>query len=146
MAVAVSGPMAGTYEHSYVNEIRGSCQKGNCYGKLSDYQFFNCCIFDGYYCCVVDRHRFFLCRIAVCKSQGYFTMLSPRLSLTLFTLLFLSPQTRHGRNIVSFYFCLFICGRAKCLSREQCVRSSARVDALCSSCSLQNTSNGDQQL
>ena len=38
--------------------------------------------------------------------------------------------------LVSFYFFLFICGRAKCLSYEQCVGSSARADALCSSCSL----------
>ena len=30
----------------------------------------------------------------------------------LFTLSFLSKQTRHGRNIVSFYFFLFICGSA----------------------------------
>ena len=55
----------------------------------------------------------------------------------LFTLSFLSKQTRHGRNIVSFYFFLFICGHVECLSREQCVGSSARVDALCSSCSPQ---------
>jgi len=48
----------------------------------------------------------------------------------LFTFSFLSKQTRHARNIISFYFFLFICGRAKCLSREQC------VTALCSSCSL----------
>jgi len=64
----------------------------------------------------------------------YFTMLSPRISVILFTLLFLSKQTRHGRNIVSFYFFWFISGRAKCLSREQCVGSSVRVAALCSSC------------
>ena len=44
----------------------------------------------------------------------------------LFTLSFLNKQTRHGRNIVSLYFFLFICGRAKCLSREQCVGSSAK--------------------
>jgi len=44
-------------------------------------------------------------------------------SYYLFTLLFLSKQTRHGRKIVSFYFFLFICGRAKCLSREQSVGS-----------------------
>ena len=50
---------------------------------------------------------------------------------------FLSKQTKHGRNKVSFYFFLFICGCAKCLLREQCVGSSTRVDALCSSCSLQ---------
>ena len=58
-------------------------------------------------------------------------MLSPRLFVTLFTLLFLNKQTEHGRSIVSFSFFLFICCRAKCLSREQCVA------ALCSSCSLQ---------
>jgi len=54
-------------------------------------------------------------------------------SYHLFTLLFLSKQTRHCRNIVSFYFFLFIrvCGRAKCLSSEQCVA------ALHSGCSLQ---------
>ena len=39
-----------------------------------------------------------------------FIMLSSRLS-----------KTRHGRNIISLYFFLFITGRAKCLSREQCV-------------------------
>jgi hypothetical protein len=57
-------------------------------------------------------------------------------SYYLFTFSFLSKQTRHGRNIVSFYFFLFICGRTKCLSRQQCVGSSATADALCSSCSL----------
>jgi hypothetical protein len=56
-------------------------------------------------------------------------------SYYLFTLSFLSKQTRHGRNIVSYFF-LFICGRAKCSSCEQCVGSSATVDAMCSSCSL----------
>ena len=78
---------------------------------------------------------FFSCKIVLrtaCKSQAYFIMLSPRHSVTyyLFTLLFLSKQTRHWRNIVSFDFFLFICGRAKCLSREK------YVTALCSSCSL----------
>ena len=58
-------------------------------------------------------------------------------SYHLFTLSFLSKQTRHGRNIVSFYFFLFICGRAKCLTREQCVGSSAKVDATYSSCNMQ---------
>jgi hypothetical protein len=42
-----------------------------------------------------------------------------------------------GRNIISFYFYVFICGRAKCLTRKDGVGSSATVDALCSSCSLQ---------
>jgi len=43
-----------------------------------------CCIVDGYCCCVVDGHCFFSCKIAVCtacKSQAYFIMLSPRLSV-----------------------------------------------------------------
>jgi len=39
---------------------------------------------------------------------------------------------------IVFCFFLFICGRAKCLSREHCVGSSARVYALWSSSSLQN--------
>ena len=58
-------------------------------------------------------------------------------SYYLLTLPFLSRETRHVRNVVSFYFFLFVCGRAKCLSREQCVGSNARIDALCSSCLLQ---------
>ena len=54
----------------------------------------------------------------------------------LFTLSFFNKQTRNGRNRRSYFF-LFICGHAKCLSRKHCVWSNARVDALCSSCSLQ---------
>ena len=53
-----------------------------------------------------------------------FIMLSSRLSINsyfLFTLPFLSKQTRNGRNIISFYFFLFINGRAKFLSPGQCV-------------------------
>ena len=34
----------------------------------------------------------------------------------LFTLLFLSKQTRHGRKIISYLYFLFISGCAKCLS------------------------------
>jgi hypothetical protein len=34
--------------------------------------------------------------------------------------------TERGRNIVSFFFFLFISCSTKCLSREQCVGSSAR--------------------
>jgi len=59
-------------------------------------------------------------------------MLSPCLSLIHDICLhfhIFSKQARHGRNIVSLYFFLFIRGRTKCLSREQCVA------ALCSSCS-----------
>jgi len=54
-------------------------------------------------------------------------------SYYLFTLLFLSKQTRHGRIIVSLYFFLFISGGAKCLSREQCVGwlTHVTVAALC---------------
>ena len=55
-----------------------------------------------------------------CKSYAYFTIPSPRLSVKLFILLFLSKQNGHGRDIISFYFLLFISGRAKCLSRKQC--------------------------
>jgi len=47
------------------------------------------------------------------------------------------------RNIVSLYFFLFKIGRAKCLSREQCVGS---VAALCCSGSMQIISNGEGQL
>jgi hypothetical protein len=110
------------------------------------FYWINCCIVDGYYCCLVDRHCFFFlfCKIAVCtvcKSQAYFIALSPRLSATdtmyLFTLSFLSKQTSHGSNMVSSYFFLFICGPTKCLSCEQRVGSGATVDALCFSCSLQ---------
>jgi hypothetical protein len=39
-------------------------------------------------------------------------------------------------GIYSLSISFFICGRAKCLSREQCVGSSARVEAFCSSWSL----------
>ena len=47
----------------------------------------------------------------------------------LFTFSFLSKQTRHGRNIVSYFFCLYVVARAMC-------GTSVRVDAWCSSCSL----------
>jgi len=59
-------------------------------------------------------------------------MLSSRLSCnsySLFTLPLLSKQTRHGRNIISFYFFLFISGSTKCY----CV-SHVRIDAGNSSC------------
>jgi len=49
-------------------------------------------------------------------------MLSYRLSCnsySLFTLPFPRKLTRHGRNIISFYFFLFISGRAKCLSHNE---------------------------
>ena len=44
-------------------------------------------------------------------------------SYYLFTLLFLSKQTRHVRKIVSFPVFLFISGCVKYLSRKQCVGS-----------------------
>jgi len=56
---------------------------------------------------------FFLqdCGMYCMQVKAYSIMLSPHLSVTdyLFTLLFLSKQTRRGRNIVSFYFfCLYV--------------------------------------
>jgi hypothetical protein len=85
-----------------------------------------CCIAGGYYCCVVDRHCFYLqdcgmyCMWVI--SVFHHAESSPFCSsYYLLTLLFLSKQTRHGKKTVSFYFFLFISGRAKCLSREQCV-------------------------
>ena len=61
----------------------------------------------------------------VCQSYPFHSAESSPFcnSYYLFTLLFLSKQTRHGRKIVSFYFFLFMRGRAKCLSREHCVGS-----------------------
>ena len=75
-------------------------------------------------------------------------MLSSRLfcnSHLLFTLPFLSKQTRHGRNIISFHFFSFITGRARCLSREQCVCGATHVTvaALFCSSSLLCISNSD---
>jgi len=65
----------------------------------------------------------------------------------LFTLLFLSKQTRHGRKIVSFYFFFF---RLKVVAlnvyRASNVWGHECKSALCSSCSLQNIPNGDQQI
>ena len=85
----------------------------------------SCCIADGYYCCVVDRLLFphdFGMLISLCWVLAFLLH-----CLTFF----LSKQTRRGMKIFSFYFFLFRSGRAKGLSREQCVA------ALCSSCSLQ---------
>jgi hypothetical protein len=103
-----------------------------------------CCIVDRYCYCVVDRHYsfFFLqdCsmhRMLVISLFHHIESSSFCNRYYLFTLSFLSRQTRHGRNIVSFYFFLFICGCAKCLLREQCVGSSAKGDALCLKSSLQ---------
>jgi len=77
-----------------------------------------------YCCCVVDRHY------STPKDCCIYCMQAVSLyhhaeswplckSYYLFTLLFLSKQTRHGGNIVSFYSFLFICGRAKCLSCDK---------------------------
>ena len=40
---------------------------------------------------------------------------------SLFTLLFLSKQTRHERNILSYIYFMFVSGYTNCLLREQCV-------------------------
>jgi hypothetical protein len=103
-----------------------------------------CCIVDRYCYCVVDRHYFFFflqnCSMHRMLVISFFHHVesSPFCNrYYLFPLSFLSKLTRHGRNIISFYFFSFICGRTKRLSREQCVGSSATGDALCSSSSLQ---------
>jgi len=44
------------------------------------------------------------------------------ISLILSCLVLASLKTRHGRNIISFYFFLFVTGRAESLSLEQCVQ------------------------
>jgi hypothetical protein len=88
-------------------------------------------------CCVVqlidiiavwlmDIVSFFLfCNIVLCtacKSQAYFVMLSPRLSVTDTICLHFnfSVSITSMEGIVSCLF-LFIRGHAKCLSRKQCV-------------------------
>jgi hypothetical protein len=114
-----------------------------------------CCIVDGYYCCVFDRHclvfSFFSARLCYVlygvTSLFYGAECSSFCNWCyLFSLPFLRKQTRHGRNIVSFYFLLFICGRAKCLSPKQFLESSVKVDALCYNGVCRSFSKGDQQL
>ena len=104
----------------------------------------HCCIVDRYCCCVVDRHHFFFFLQDFCMHRMLVISLFHHVESSpfcnwyyLFTLSFLSKLTRHGRNMVSCYFFLFICGRAKSLSREQCVGSNAQGEALCSSSGLQ---------
>ena len=66
------------------------------------------------------------------KSQAYFIVLSPRTSVTdAICLHFHFSVSRPGMEGIKspFYFFLFICGLAMCLSREQSVGSSARADA-----------------
>jgi len=92
-----------------------------------------CCIVDGYFCCVVDRHRFFFLQdcamycMQVISSFRHAESAPFCKSYYLFTLLFLSKQTRHWRNVVFFCFFWFISGRA---SRA----SDVWVDVLTSSC------------
>ena len=67
-----------------------------------------------------------------------FVVPSPCLSVTVTICLhFHFLVCRPDMGGIVFCFFLFICGRAKCLSREHCVGSSARVYALCCSSSLQ---------
>ena len=80
----------------------------------------HCCIVDGYCCCVFHRHcLLFSCKIMVrtaCKSQAYFVMLSPRLSVTdtiCLHFLFLSKQTRHGRNMYPVSFDMYMSYRRR---------------------------------
>ena len=86
-----------------------------------------CCIVPRYCCCVVDRHYFFFflqdfsMHPMLVISLFHHVESSPFCNrYYLFTFSFLSKQTRHGRNIVSYFF-LFISGRSKRLSREQYV-------------------------
>ena len=104
----------------------------------------HCCIVHRFCCCVVGRHYFFFFLQEFSMHRMLIISLFHHVESSpfcnryyLFTFSFLSKQTRHGRNIVSFHFFLFICGCAKCLSREQCVGPNATRDALCSKSSLQ---------
>jgi len=84
---------------------------------------------------------FLFCKSVVrtaCKSQAYFIMLSPRLSVTdticpHFHFSVSRPGLGGIQSPISF---LFICGCAKCLSCEQGAGLSARVNTLCSRRSL----------
>ena len=63
-------------------------------------------------------------------------------SYYLFTFLLQSKQTSRGRKIVFFYFFLLYVVALN-IAREMCGVISARIAAMCSSCSLQLISNGD---
>jgi len=65
------------------------------------------------------------------------------ISLNLSCLVLASLKTRHGRNIISFYFFLFITGRAKCTVRAACGVTHVTVAALFCSSSLLCISNSD---
>ena len=98
----------------------------------------HCCIVDRYCCCVVDRHHFFFFLQDFCMHRMLVISLFHHVESSpfcnryyLFIFSFLSKQTRHGRNIVSFYFFLFICGRAKCLSGASNVWDRMRQETLC---------------
>jgi len=64
-------------------------------------------------------------------------------SLILSCLVLASLKTRHGRNIISFYFFLFITGRANFIARAVCEWTHVTVAVLFCSCSLLCTSNSD---
>jgi len=91
----------------------------------------NCCIVDEYCCCVVDRPWFSFLQDCVMQVISLFLHAESSPFCKTVCTVFLSKQIVHWRNIVSFYFFLFISGHAKCLSLEQCVA------ALCSTGSLQ---------
>ena len=88
---------------------------------------YHCCIVDGYSCCVVERLFFSAGLLYVlCVSHKHAESSSFCNSKYLFTLWFPTKQTRHRRNIFSFYFFLFIISalsvyRTKCIvmSRDQ---------------------------
>jgi hypothetical protein len=112
-----------------------------------------------YRCCVVNRHGFFFffspsifCKIVVCiacKSPSLFhhAESSPFCNwYYLFTFLFLSKQTRHGRNIAFFYFfCLYVLALSVYHASNVWVRVQEEMP--CATAAVwQSISTGDQQL
>jgi len=65
------------------------------------------------------------------------------ISLILSCLVLASPKTRHGRNIISFYFFLLLTGLAKCIARALCAATHVTIAALFCSSSLLCISNSD---
>jgi hypothetical protein len=92
------------------------------------------CLIDIAFCLFPER----LCYVLyVCHKLVTSCRVLAFLYLILFCLHFNFSVSRPGMGwMFSFYFFLFMCGRVKCLQREQCVGSTARLDALCYNCSL----------
>jgi hypothetical protein len=83
---------------------------------------------------------------AVCTSVACFIVLSLLLSLnhTIYLHFYFSVSRPDvGGREFSFYFFLFVCGRAKCLLGEQRVGSSARVDRKLNTSFFEPAGGGD---